>query len=78
MAEYKVIKVNQLIDEEKNIKKNVKNEIVKIHNETKEIIENLTENEAISLLKEKWITPLVGNEFDMKCLSELQSLINGN
>ena len=60
-VEYKVIKVNKLIEEEKNIKKDVKNEIAKIHSETKEIIENLTENEAISLLKEKWITPLVDN-----------------
>ena len=128
-VEYKVIKVNKLIEEEKNIKKDVKNEIAKIHSETKEIIENLTENEAMSLLKEKWITPLVdninklpnemindfvakvqllsekysvtyvdienqieqsekslammidelvGNEFDMKGLSELQSLLNGD
>lgn len=129
MIEYKIIKVNKLIDEEKNIKKDVKSEIAQIHNETKEIIEKLTEDEIISLLKEKWITPLVnnmnklpnemiselvtkiqllsekysvtyvdienqieesekslammidelvGNEFDMKGLSELQSLLNGD
>lgn len=129
MIEYKIIKANKLIDEEKNIKKDVKIEIAQIHNETKEIIEKLTEDEAISLLKEKWITPLVnnmnklpnemiselvtkiqllsekysvtyvdienqidesekslammidelvGNEFDMKGLSELQSLLNGD
>ena len=128
MLEFKVIKVNKLIEEEKNIKKVVKNEIATIHNETKEMIENLSETEAISLLKDKWITPLVsnisklpnemindlvskvqllsekysvtyvdienqieesekslalmidelvGNEFDMKGLSELQSLLNG-
>lgn len=126
---YRLIKYTNLIVEEKELKKQIKNEITELHNKTKETIENLTDEQAIMLLKIKWIEPLVdsilklpeeiineitnktkalktkynitfseitneieenqstlislideieGDDFDMKGLSELKSLLNGD
>ncbi len=126
---YRLIKYTNLIVEEKELKKQIKNEMTELHNNTKETIENLTDEQAIDLLKTKWIEPLVdsilklpeeiineitnkikslktkynitfseitdeieenqstlislideieGDDFDMKGLSELKSLLNGD
>ena len=126
---YRLIKYTNLIVEEKELKKQIKNEMTELHNKTKETIENLTDEQAIDLLKTKWIEPLVdsilklpeeiineitnktkslktkynitfseitdeieenqstlislideieGDDFDMKGLSELKSLLNGD
>ncbi len=46
-------------DEEKSLKKSVKKKEEELHLQTKKMIEELTEDQAESLLKEKWIIPLV-------------------
>ena len=56
--EYKVLKVAELIAEEKSLKSKIKQESADLQNNTKETIENLTDEQAIKLLETKWITPL--------------------
>lgn len=119
---------SDLLLEEKNVKKEVKDDRAALHLKTKETIENLTDDEVRDLLEQKWITPIVrginelpngiisklvneiasltdkyavtyseiveelsetksnlssfidglsGSEYDMKGLSEFQSLIKG-
>lgn len=126
--EAKVLKTNDLMEEEKQLKKEIKADADKLHLLTKKTIENLSDEQALELLEKKWISPLVeslyklpettvneltaklqaisdkysvtysqveteiheservlssliddlcGNEFDMKGLSEFQSLLKG-
>lgn len=51
-------KVQNLMDEEKAIKKEVKDGVIALHLKTKEVIEELTDEQGKGLLKEKWIVPL--------------------
>jgi tetratricopeptide (TPR) repeat protein len=127
--ENKVVLINNLLEEEKELKKAIKSETTELHSLTKVTIENLSDEEAIELLKVKWIDTLIesliqlpidvlrtlsnavvdlkekyrvtfsdisnkiekeqnslleliddleGNEFDMKGLSELNSLLGGD
>lgn len=55
----KVITVMYLIDEEKELKRVIKINSAKLHLLTKETIEKLTDDQVYSLLKLKWITPLM-------------------
>lgn len=58
-AVLKVLKtVQKLIDEEKATKKALKEAVKELHLKTKGVIEQLSDEQAQSLLKEKWITPL--------------------
>lgn len=50
---------NALITEEKSVKAEIKTLSTQLESKTKETIENLTDEQAVSLLKEKWITSLV-------------------
>ena len=59
--EYIVSRVNSLMAEEKSLKKEVKEKADRLHLETKETIENLSDEQVIMLLKDKWITPLIEN-----------------
>lgn len=54
----KIIKANKLIDEEKALKKAVKEAQVALHLKTKTTIEGLTDEQVNELLHLKWITPL--------------------
>lgn len=54
----KLKSVDKLLDEEKLLKKSVKEESTKLHLKTKEAIENLSEDQVTTLLELKWITPL--------------------
>lgn len=54
----KLKSVDKLLDEEKPLKKSVKEESAKLHLKTKEAIENLSEDQVTALLELKWITPL--------------------
>jgi len=54
-------KADNLLTEEKSVKKQVKNDTAKLHIKTKESIEALTDDVARELIKNKWITPLVQN-----------------
>ena len=57
--ERKIVQVQELIDEEKELKKLVKTDEVILHNKTKYVIEGLTDDQVTQLLEVKWIQPLV-------------------
>lgn len=57
----KLKSVDKLLDEEKPLKKSVKEESAKLHLKTKEAIENLSEDQVTTLLELKWIMPLTDN-----------------
>lgn len=126
--EAKLLRVDLLLTEEKQVKAQIKKDTEILHNQTKAAIEGLSDEQARTLLEEKWITPfteelsrlpelqlhtlvdciaalvdkysvtfadvekdirktekslstmiddLTGGEFDLKGLSELQSLLKG-
>lgn len=55
----KLREANAVITEEKALKAEIKKLSAQLESKTKETIEALTDEQAIELLKEKWITPLV-------------------
>lgn len=57
----KLHSVNSLIAEEKELKAAIKKEVGLLEAKTKETIEGLSDDQAIELLKEKWITPIINN-----------------
>lgn len=57
----KLCSVNELIMEEKEIKAAVKKEAGLLEGRTKDTIENLSDEQVIELLKDKWIIPLIDN-----------------
>lgn len=57
--EQKILKVDELIAEEKTLKKEVRDETTALHLLTKKTIENLSDAEVYELLELKWIKPLV-------------------
>lgn len=59
--ESKLVRVSKLIEEEKNLKAQVKNESEDLHLLTKETIENLSDEQVLELLEIKWIQPIVYN-----------------
>ena len=75
-------KVDALISEEKSLKKKVKDDSSALHLLTKKTIEELSDAQAMELIKQKWITPIVKslaglpetvvNEF----VAKLQALCN--
>jgi type I restriction enzyme M protein len=122
------VNAGKLMEEEKTVRKEAKEKAAALHVLTKETIEGLTDEQALALLRLKWIAPLAaalrempeaiiselertiqmlagkyavtyldlntqitdsqkalsaiieeltGNEFDMKGLSELKSLLEG-
>ncbi len=54
----KIIRANKLINEEKALKKAVKEAATKLHLKTKTTIEGLSDEQVNNLLHLKWITPL--------------------
>lgn len=57
--EEKIINCNNLINEEKLLKKEVKAESDRLHIKTKETIEALSDDEVKNLLREKWIVGII-------------------
>lgn len=57
--EAKIVQADQLISEDKELKKQVKAQTNELHLLTKSTIENLTDDQANELLELKWINPLV-------------------
>jgi type I restriction enzyme M protein len=55
----RLIIYTDLITEEKQLKKDIKSESTELHNKTKDVIESLTDEQAIQLLKNKWVAPLI-------------------
>jgi len=56
--EEKILNVDKLISEEKNLKKEVRVEAINLHLLTKKTIENLDDSQVYELLELKWIKPL--------------------
>ncbi len=54
-----LVKVNNLIEKEKQLKKEIKQLNADLHDKTKAFIENMNESEAIKVLKSKWVEPIV-------------------
>lgn len=52
-------RVNALNIKEKQLKKEIKNDANALHLKTKETIENLSDDQLISLLQAKWIQPII-------------------
>jgi len=59
--EAKIVKVAELLTEEKELKALVKTEAAKLHLLTKATIETLTDQQVVDLLELKWISPLVAS-----------------
>lgn len=57
--ETKIVHVSQLIDEEKKLNKEIKDEISILESQTKMTMESLSIEQCMELLKHKWILPLV-------------------
>jgi type I restriction enzyme M protein len=57
--EAKILKIGELLIEEKELKAQVKKETDKLHLLTKETIEKLSHEQVLELLELKWISPLV-------------------
>jgi type I restriction enzyme M protein len=55
----KLVRCTKLVNEEKEIKRTIRRLNVELHNKTKETIESLTDENAIKLLINKWIGPVV-------------------
>ena len=64
-VEYYIKKVAELIEREKALKKEVKVENEKLLAKTKSAIENLTDEQVLELLKEKWITPVISSLLEL-------------
>ena len=63
--EEQMVRVSQLMDEEKETKKTAKEKKAALHLLTKKTIEELNREQALELLKLKWITPLCEEIADM-------------
>lgn len=80
--EFKLIEISKLISEEKELTIQVDHETNMLQGKTKTLIENLSDEAAENLLKEKWITPLISgltnlpkrilNEF----ISKIKKMVN--
>lgn len=61
----KLRSVNALIAEEKKLRAEIKKESALLEAKTKETIEGLSDEQAVELLREKWIMPLIDNLMKM-------------
>jgi len=75
--EAKIIKVAELLVEEKALKTQIKTDADKLHKLTKTTIENLTDAQVYKLLELKWITPLVNSlhQLPEQIVSELAARV---
>ena len=55
----KLLSALRLMDEESAVKKDVKQKKEALHIKTKEVIEGLSEDDALKIVEQKWIAPLV-------------------
>jgi len=75
--EVKILKVAELIAEEKELKAQVKTEAARLHLLTKKTIEALTDQQVYELLELKWISPLVTslNQLPGRLINELTAKV---
>jgi type I restriction enzyme M protein len=64
-VEGKVVKASQLLDEQAELKADIKEKALQLHINTKSTIENLSDEQVNTLLELKWIMPLCGELADM-------------
>ncbi len=57
--EYKLLYVLQTMERETLLKKKIKTASTQLHNETKNLIEEMSVEDALKLLEQKWITPIL-------------------
>lgn len=76
--EYKVIKVSDLIEEEKELKKGIKAKSEALLSLTRKTIEDLTDEQASALLFKKWVVPICNaiNVLPKSIVSALENKIN--
>lgn len=76
--EARIIKIGAMIDEEKELKRNIKIKSEKLLSLTKQTIESLTDDQAKLLLNHKWIKPLMHSlsVIPDSIVSALESKIN--
>lgn len=78
--ESKLLSALRLSDEESTIKKDVKQKKEALHIKTKEVIEGLTEDEALQIVEHKWIVPLtndlnaISSTIVMEVISQIEYL----
>jgi len=75
--EAKIVKVAELLTEEKELKAQVKTEAAILHLLTKKTIETLSDQQVYELLELKWISPLVTslNQLPRRLINELTSKV---
>ena len=79
--EYKMLTVLETMDRESVLKREIKEEQAELHLRTKNLIQQMSYNDAFAVLSEKWITPIVdginGLPQDMlhKLTEELSAII---
>lgn len=61
----KLVKVAALLDSERENKSEIKKKSAELQNHTKEVIENLSDDEVYLLLEKKWIEKLIENLFKL-------------
>ena len=73
----KLKKVLKLINEEKSLRKEIKNDSAELENKTKDTIESLTNKQAEELLKDKWINPVMNglNEIPKRLINDLSTKV---
>lgn len=78
----KLLKVDDMLSEEKALKAKIKQQTDELHAKTKTTIESLSDEQVRDLLTLKWITPLVHNLFKLPeviiddLASRIQALVN--
>jgi len=76
--EYKIYSVSKLFESEKSINKLIKEKNQELLNKCKSTIENLTQSEAIELLSNKWIDPIIDfiNDIPSTIIKDLIKKVN--
>ncbi len=59
--EEKIVKLDKLHDEEKKVNKTLREKKIKLQNDSKKAIENLSNEEIYEMLNEKWVKGLIEN-----------------
>lgn len=63
--ERKLISMNILLEEEKELKRSIKSDSAELHKLTKKTVENLSDEQVYFLLDKKWIKPLMAGLSDL-------------
>lgn len=80
--EGKVVRVSQLIDEERELKSLIKKKTIILHQLTKEKIEQLSDEQVIEMLDAKWVLPLtsslgrIPDDTITKLISSMKNLVD--